>query len=76
MAKIEVWIMTDSNGDYAVGKDAESVAANFDDDIGTPTFPVRMDRFTANVELPKTHEASLSLPLSVADAIQAEPTGK
>lgn len=69
----EVWIMTDANGDYAVGKDAETVAEAFENDIGTPKFPVRTDRLMVNVELPTTGEVSLNLPLAVAGEIQVEP---
>lgn len=72
MKQIEVWIMTDADGDYAAGMDAMTVAEAFEDEIGAPKHPVRMDRLKVNIELPVIHEVSLDLPLAVAGEIQVE----
>ena len=56
MLEVEVWVVVDANGDYAVAKDAESANTAFDEDIGRGEACTRMVKITLTVPVPKPVE--------------------
>lgn len=49
---IEVWVLMDTDGNYAVGKDQEDAETNFSEDIGDSSVPKRMVCFKAKMSPP------------------------
>lgn len=57
MQEIEVWVVVDENGDYAVGKDRESAGEAFESDIGVDNdTSMRRVKITVKVPLPEVIE--------------------
>ncbi len=57
MCEIEVWVVIDEDGDYAVGKDRESAAESFESDIGfNNENGTRRVKLTVSVPLPEAIE--------------------
>lgn len=54
---IEIWVLIDEQGDYAVGNDAETASQRFTDDVGDDlALGRRMVKLTVKVPLPTTIE--------------------
>jgi hypothetical protein len=61
---IEVWVMVDSAGDYAVGKDTEGAKEQYGNDIQAPEDAegFRLVKLLLTVPLPEVVEASGTMP--------------
>lgn len=66
MHELEIWIVVDEGGDYAVGKDQDAACEAFDQEIGGTT-PRRQVKVTLKVPAPVAIELTGEVP--------AEPTG-
>ncbi len=58
MVAVEVWVMIDEDGDYAIAKDNDELAAAYDGDIGgdRDTLCTRRVKITVNVPKPRPVE--------------------
>ena len=68
-AEIEVWVMVDENGDYGVGRDTDSMASDYVDNIGNDdTCSKRHIKLTIKVPKPKPLEVTFTLPDEAGEA--------
>jgi len=63
MVQVEVWVLVDQDGDYVVGKDNESLAELYDDQVGgdRDTLSLRRVKITLNVPKPKPVELTATV---------------
>ncbi len=66
MCEVEVWIVIDENGDYAVAATQEAAVERFADEVGGE-LATRQVKVTLKVPLPK--------PLEMTGEVPAEPEG-
>jgi hypothetical protein len=61
----EVWIIVDESGDYTVGKDEETAAESYRDQIGTESADTGIRRVKVTVKVPKPRvlEAVFTAPV-------------
>ena len=61
--EVEVFVVVDENGDYAVAKDADELGTAYDNDIGGDTgLARRVLKLTVSVPLPQTVESAARRP--------------
>ncbi len=66
MAELEVWIVVDADGDYAVGTDEDTAVERFAEDVGGDR-PTRRIKVALKVPLPAV--------LELVGEVSAEPEG-
>ncbi|MFO0823028.1 MAG: hypothetical protein U0792_07895 [Gemmataceae bacterium] len=67
LCEVEVWVVVDEDGDYAVGKDSEAASEAFEADIGSSAERgLRRVKVTVKVPLPKPLEV-------VGTVVEEEP---
>jgi hypothetical protein len=63
--QVEVWVLVDANGDYAVGRDAADAREDYDNDIGNDVDEMggfRLVKVLLTVPLPVVVELSGTVP--------------
>ena len=60
--EVEVWVVVDADGDYAIGRDAESANTAFDEDIGRGENCTRMVKVTLKIPAPRPVELVGEVP--------------
>lgn len=71
-ATLDIFVIVDSNGDYAIGMDVDSVYEAFDDQIGGQQ-PRRMFQLKVMAEMPAEtdSETRIEVPASAQKPIEA-----
>ncbi len=63
MNEIEIWVVVDENGDYAISKDRDDLHDAYESDInGNTDLARRVIRVRLNMPLPKPLEISGTVP--------------
>ena len=61
-AQVEVWVVVDENGDYAVGADDDGAYDAYDETVGGTRLARRAVKVTLTVPLPETVELTGTAP--------------
>jgi hypothetical protein len=68
--KIEIWVVLDAEGDYAVGVDRDQAVERFEEEIGG-TAGARLAKITVTMTPPVEVEANVSIPDGAGETLTA-----
>lgn len=69
--EIEVWIVMDSDGDYAVGADRDNAIENFENEIGNPA-GARIVCLRTKMAAPEESEIDVEVPDTAGSTVEVE----
>lgn len=72
--KCEIWLVIDSDGDYAIGADRNDALDAFDDSYGSSGGPRRVIKITAMVTPPEaiSAETEVDVPDEAGETVETE----